>query len=161
MTRVKWKEIECCKCGHISTQMLICSVNIVCGDEERCEALLNHKQQCPKCGYTALDISEPEWPTDEDIDELMKVAEGDSNSDWLSDEECLKLLDGLVEKEMEEYDLFVKDDNGNYILSDDGEKVIKFGACNTKWAIQKKLMKDLFGRDWESPSDKYPGVFFD
>ena len=155
MTRIKWKEIECGKCGHISTQMLICSVNIVCGDEERCEALLNHKQQCPKCGYTALDISEPEWPTDEDIDELMEVAEGDSN------EECLKLLDGLVEKEMEEYDLFVKDENDRYVRDDNGEKTTKFGACNTKWQIQKDLMQEIFGRDWESPADKYPGVFFD
>ena len=161
MTRTRLKKVKCSKCGHVSTQMIVLSVNIVIGDEERCEALLNHKQKCPQCGYTAFDITEPEWSPDADFLRIMETGEGDGDLDWLTDDECLKLLESDVEREMEEYDLFIKDENGEYVVSDDGEKAIKFGACNTKWEIQKELMQDVFGRDWESPADKYPDVFFD
>ena len=75
MTITKFEKIKCCQCGHVSSQIIICSVNIIVGDEDRCEALLNHKQKCPQCGYTAFDIAEPEWPTDEDFSKIMEAGE--------------------------------------------------------------------------------------
>lgn len=42
-----------------------------------------------------------------------------------------------------------------------GKKEYAFGSVNTKWQIQKELMKERFNIDWQSPQDKNPNINFD
>ena len=36
-----------------------------------------------------------------------------------------------------------------------------FGYCHTYWRCKKQILKERYGIDWKSPSDRYPGVMFD
>jgi len=57
MTKVVKKLIKCVKCGFESEQMIIYSVNFNLGNKGDNQKLIAHKQKCPKCNYTAIDIS--------------------------------------------------------------------------------------------------------
>lgn len=35
------------------------------------------------------------------------------------------------------------------------------GYCHTYWRVKKKILEEVYGLKWQSPADKYPGVFFD
>lgn len=41
------------------------------------------------------------------------------------------------------------------------KKEYAFGRGNTKWQIQKELMKEKLNIDWQSPQDKNPNINFD
>ena len=64
----------------------------------------------------------------------------------------LKEIEGEVDKELVEAGL---------LEIEDGEKFYAFGRCHTKWAIQKRLLKEKYNIDWESPADKNPDIKFD
>ena len=57
MTRIGKRIVKCIKCGTESEQLVIYSVNFNLGSKESNEKLMNHLQECPKCGYKAVDIS--------------------------------------------------------------------------------------------------------
>lgn len=57
MTKVIKKNVKCAKCGTESEQMIVYSVNFSLGKREDNEKLMNRKQVCPNCNYTASDIS--------------------------------------------------------------------------------------------------------
>lgn len=57
MTKVLSKRIKCAKCGVESEQMIVYSVNYLLGDKESNDKLVEHKQICPNCNFTAPDIS--------------------------------------------------------------------------------------------------------
>ena len=91
----------------------------------------------------------------------MENIQNFSQSDNLTDDECLKLLEPEIERQMEELDLFCKDENGNFLFDTEGRKVPLLGSCHIAWAIEKELMMERFGREWESPADKHPDIDFD
>ena len=53
MTKIKLKKVVCKKCKKESEQPIIYSVNFLLGSKKSNENLLNNKQVCPHCGYTA------------------------------------------------------------------------------------------------------------
>lgn len=57
MTKVINKIVKCAKCGKESTQKIVCSVNFMLGNKEDNKKLMQYKQVCPNCNYTAPDIS--------------------------------------------------------------------------------------------------------
>ena len=74
MTRIKWKKTQCIECGHVSYQMVVCSVNFLVGTDEENTRQMKHQQQCPECGYTADDIG---LPTRSEIDEILEILDAD------------------------------------------------------------------------------------
>ena len=140
MTKVQEHAVKCCRCGRASKQMVIYSVNFCLGNKNDNQHLMQHEQECPHCGYRASSISQP---------------------DNLTDKECLKLLEPEIERRMEELDLFMKDENGEFIFESNGERAWQMGACHTVWEIRKDLMLKRFERKWESPMDKNPDLLVD
>ena len=65
---------------------------------------------------------------------------------------CLKKIEPDVDKRLMELGLLK-------IIN--GKKEYAFGSVNTKWQIQKELMKERFNIDWQSPQDKNPNINFD
>jgi len=65
----------------------------------------------------------------------------------------LKQIESDVESELSKMDLLIVDENGN--------KCYKMGTINIKWAIQKRLLKEKFNYNWESPQDKNPNINYD
>ena len=66
-------------------------------------------------------------------------------------EEIQKILDEIkveVMEKMEEMGVMV---NGRPLI----------GSCHTRWAIQKKILKERYGIDWKTPQERNPGVRFD
>ena len=132
MAKVSRVESRCSQCGRTSKQLTV----IGTGDGEDFE----YRQKCPHCGYEAADISK---------------------SDYLTDEECLALLEPEVDRKLEELDLYMKDENGDFLLNSKGERMPKLGACHTAWAITKRLMLERFGREWKTPQELHPEIIFD
>ena len=73
--------------------------------------------------------------------------------DSLTDEECLALIADEVTEHMIEI--------GFARVENNGEVHYAFGSVNACWEIQKELMKERFGRDWTTPQERYPNMFFD
>lgn len=65
----------------------------------------------------------------------------------------LKKIESEVENELMKMDLVIVDENG--------KKHYKMGTINIKWAIQKRLLKEKFNYNWESPQDKNPNITYD
>ncbi len=57
MTKVSNRVVKCARCGEESEQLIVFSVNFSLGKKEDNEKLMRHQQVCPKCNYTAPDIS--------------------------------------------------------------------------------------------------------
>ncbi|MBE6149203.1 MAG: hypothetical protein E7170_00585 [Firmicutes bacterium] len=57
MTRIDFKSVRCIKCGKISTQSVVYSINTNLGTKKTQRELMKAKQECPNCGYIAKDIS--------------------------------------------------------------------------------------------------------
>lgn len=70
----------------------------------------------------------------------------------IKERKCLKQIEPDVDTRLMELGL---------LKIVNGKKVYAFGSINTKWQIQKKLMKERFNIDWESPQDKNPNIYFD
>ena len=88
MTKVGNMIVKCAKCGKESSQMIVYSVNYSLGTKEDNDALLEHLQECPHCGYKAIDISmdiEEKNYEDMNIDNLIKRI--DEKIDQLEKEE--------------------------------------------------------------------------
>lgn len=70
----------------------------------------------------------------------------------MKEKKYLKQIEPEVDKELIDMEL-LKIENGkkNYVL----------GSINVKWEIQKRLMKERFNIDWQSPQDKNPNINFD
>ena len=70
----------------------------------------------------------------------------------MKEKKYLKQIEPEVDKELIDMEL-LKIENGkeNYAL----------GSVNVKWEIQKRLMKERFNIDWQSPQDKNPNINFD
>ena len=65
---------------------------------------------------------------------------------------CLKKIEPDVDKKLMELGL---------LKVVNGKKEYVFGSVNTKWQIQKELMKERFNIDWQSPQDKNSNINFD
>lgn len=63
----------------------------------------------------------------------------------------------LISDEVDEYmianNLAWRDSAGNYHF--------RMGSCYTRWAYEKKLLKERYGIDWITPDEANPGVMFD
>lgn len=57
MTKILKKQVKCANCGVESEQIVVYSVNFSLGTVEDNEKLMQHKQVCPNCNYTAPNIS--------------------------------------------------------------------------------------------------------
>lgn len=57
MTKIKNEKVICDKCGKESEQAVVYSVNFLLGKKEDNKKLMNHKQICPHCNYTAAMIN--------------------------------------------------------------------------------------------------------
>lgn len=44
---------------------------------------------------------------------------------------------------------------------ENGEKVPVFGSCNTRWEIEKRLLKERYDIDWKTPAEKNPFIKYD
>lgn len=44
---------------------------------------------------------------------------------------------------------------------ENGEKVAVFGSCNTRWEIEKRLLKERYDIDWKTPAEKNPFIKYD
>ncbi len=72
--------------------------------------------------------------------------------------------DKMVDKYLDE----IKDEvdqemikRGLMYIDDNGSKVSKFGSATTRWEIEKRILKERYNINWQSPADKNPGVKFD
>lgn len=65
---------------------------------------------------------------------------------------CLKKIEPDADKKLMELGL---------LKVVNGKKEYVFGSVNTKWQIQKELMKERFNIDWQSPQDKNSNINFD
>lgn len=65
---------------------------------------------------------------------------------------CLKMIEPDVDIRLMELGL---------LKVINGKKEYAFGSVNTKWQIQKELMKERFNIDWQSPQAKNPNINFD
>lgn len=72
--------------------------------------------------------------------------------------------DKMVDKYLDE----IKDEvdqemikNGLMYIDDNGSKVSKFGSATTRWEIEKRILKERYNINWQSPADKNPGMKFD
>ena len=65
---------------------------------------------------------------------------------------CLKKIEPDVDKKLMELGL---------LKVVNGKKEYAFGSVNTKWQIQKELMKERFNIDWQSSQDKNTTINFD
>lgn len=70
----------------------------------------------------------------------------------LKEKRLLKSIEPEVDKRLIELGL---------LKIENGKKNYAFGCVNTKWQIQKRLMKEKFNVDWKSPQDKNPNINFD
>ncbi|MBO5477713.1 MAG: hypothetical protein J6A15_08185 [Clostridia bacterium] len=43
----------------------------------------------------------------------------------------------------------------------DGKKEYAFGSINTIWSLQKKLLKERYDIDWETPQERNPHITVD
>lgn len=50
---------------------------------------------------------------------------------------------------------------GLMYIDDNGSKVSKFGSATTRWEIEKRILKERYNINWQSPADKNPGMKFD
>ncbi|NLC48069.1 MAG: hypothetical protein GX758_01735 [Tenericutes bacterium] len=57
MTKVTEKTVKCANCNKESKQLFVFSVNFNLGNKDDNKSLMEHKQVCPHCKYTAYDIS--------------------------------------------------------------------------------------------------------
>lgn len=57
MTKVLKQKIKCAKCGIESEQLVVYSINFSLGSKEDNKKLMEHKQVCPNCNYSAKNIS--------------------------------------------------------------------------------------------------------
>ena len=72
--------------------------------------------------------------------------------------------DKMVDKYLDE----IKDEvdqemikRGLMYIDDNGSKVSKFGSATTRWEIEKRILKERYNINWQSPADKNPGMKFD
>lgn len=56
MTKILIEKVICKKCGKESEQPKVYSVNFSLGSKKDNKKLLNSKQTCPHCGYSAKRI---------------------------------------------------------------------------------------------------------
>ena len=70
----------------------------------------------------------------------------------MKEKKYLKQIEPEVDKELIDMGL---------LKIENGKKNYAFGSVNVKWEIQKRLMKERFNIDWQSPQDKNPNINFD
>lgn len=80
-----------------------------------------------------------------------KIQELDSKDKMV--DKYLNEIKDEVDQEMIKRDLMYIDDNGS--------KVSKFGSATTRWEIEKRILKERYNINWQSPADKNPGMKFD
>ncbi|MCI5967599.1 MAG: type IV secretory system conjugative DNA transfer family protein [Tenericutes bacterium] len=80
-----------------------------------------------------------------------KIQELDSKDKMVN--KYLDEIKGEVDQEMIKRGLMYIDDNGS--------KVSKFGSATTRWEIEKRILKERYNINWQSPADKNPGMKFD
>lgn len=80
-----------------------------------------------------------------------KIQELDSKDKMVN--KYLDEIKGEVDQEMIKRGLMYIDDNGS--------KVSKFGSATTRWEIEKRILKERYNINWQSPADKNSGMKFD
>lgn len=70
----------------------------------------------------------------------------------MKEKKYLKQIEPEVDKELIDMEL---------LKIENGKKNYALGSVNVKWEIQKRLMKEGFNIDWQSPQDKNPNINFD
>ena len=70
----------------------------------------------------------------------------------MKEKKYLKQIEPEVDKELI---------NMGLLKIENGKKNYAFGSVNVMWEIQKRLMKERFNIDWQSPQDKNPDILFD
>ena len=117
--------------------------------------------------------------------EAQSVSSGSAEADqkrkieaWILFKDCLDLLEGrpLFSKEREEYlttglaradeveysdrFLLIERELETLVREETGEGDY-LGFCHLYWSVKKKVLKEKFGIDWRSPSERYPRIIFD
>ena len=70
----------------------------------------------------------------------------------MKEKKYLKQIEPEVDKELIDMEL---------LKIENGKKNYALGSVNVKWEIQKRLIKERFNIDWQSPQDKNPNINFD
>lgn len=70
----------------------------------------------------------------------------------MKEKKYLKQIEPEVDKELIDMGL---------LKIENGKKNYALGSVNVKLEIQKRLMKERFNIDWQSPQDKNPNINFD
>lgn len=70
----------------------------------------------------------------------------------LKTKKALKEIQNDVDKELMALDL---------LKIENDKKIYAIGSCHTKWAIQKRILKEKYNIDWKSPQDENPHINFD
>jgi len=65
---------------------------------------------------------------------------------------CLAEIKPEVDKQLIEMGL---------LKIEDGKEIPAFGSCHTAWAIQKRLLKERYNIDWQTPAEKNPFIQYD
>ncbi len=117
--------------------------------------------------------------------EAMAVSSGSAEEDqkkkieaWILFKDCLNLLEerppfseereeylttGLARADEVEYSdpyLLIERELETLVREETGEGDY-LGYCHLYWSVKKKVLKEKFGIDWRSPSERYPGIIFD
>lgn len=92
-----------------------------------------------KSGFANKDVIPPIMTTKTDENEKLV-------------EKYLKEIEEEVDKEMIKQGL---------LTIDNGRKIPAFGSCHTRWAIEKRLLKERYNIDWQTPAEKNPFINYD
>lgn len=73
------------------------------------------------------------------------------------------LREDLAQKYIKEMEAEVDQEmiNRGLLHIENGEKVPVFGSCNTRWEIEKRLLKERYNIDWKTPAEKNPFIKYD
>jgi DNA-directed RNA polymerase subunit RPC12/RpoP len=68
------------------------------------------------------------------------------------EEKYLKEIEKDVDEEMLRLGL---------VTEKDGKLIPTLGSCHTRWAIEKRLLKERYDYDWMTPDEKHPDILYD
>lgn len=85
-----------------------------------------------------------------------KITIEDLSKSRIVDEEYIKKCLNEIKLEVVKQ---LKDEG--YITVIDGKDISKMGCCHREWEITRKMMKERYNIDWQSPQNQFPEIDFD
>lgn len=125
-------------------------------------------------GYTAKQISElnPKF-TASGVYTFMKLLRDDKDvaekviKSGFATKDAFPPTNNKVENEVEKYLKEIKPEVDKQLIEmglltiTDGKEYPAFGSCHTRWDIEKRLLKEKYNIDWQTPAEKNPYIKYD